>query len=708
MLSCWRGICDEVCMSTGRIDFVDCFHGVDGTGSCLPGPYRPFAQVRVGPDTLNPNPSGYAGGQRLLRFSHTHVSGTGGAGRYGNIGIVPMPRRHNLNPFAFEMVSESARPGYYRAELEPGSVTAELASTHRAAMHRYHFRGSAGHFGLDTPHVVIDPCAAIAGVATEGEAVWTGDRTCEGSGTIRGGWGHDEPYTVFFSIAFRTVPEKRWCRCGVVTHPTEARGPGTVAVAGFATGATVELEVGISFVSVEKARANRETEISGRTFEEVAREGGDAWEAVFEKLHIETGDAWLRTLYYTMLYRLFAMPDDLGTGECPWFPSQRRQFNNFYCLWDSVRNANGFLSLWMPEFQSDIAGALLEIGGHTGWCPDAWIMGRSAQVQGGSSSDVLFLEAALKKLPGFDARQALDRMLRERATLSPDPYYFGRYPDYFSLGYLPDGVPQGVSRTIEYAFQDDCLARLADLLGESAVAAEARARSEKLWQLWRDDLKSFAPKSREGKWVERFDPWKPARKDFWNDPWFYEGTGHDWSLTVLHDLPGLIRRHGGPGAFSAHLDKVFDRGFFLWKEIILHVPWLYHWTGRPGQSARRVRECLQAHFRPGRDGLSDNEDMGSQSSFAIGALCGIYPVMGSDLYLLVPPLVDEVCWQVGQGRRSLHIRRDAGMEGVWWNGTRLDRSWLRHHEVAGGGEVVFGGTQVEASNRPPPDLGGRV
>jgi predicted alpha-1,2-mannosidase len=644
----------------------------------------------VGPDTTNPNPTGYAGGQRLLRFSHTHVSGTGGGGRYGNIGVVPLPRGHNLNPFAFEVISEVARPGYYRAELEPGRVTAELTSTRRCALHRYQFQGSTGHFGLDTPHIVIDPCSAIDGVATDAEVFWTDARTCEGFGTIRGGWGHDEPYTVFFSIAFRTLPVRRHCRNGVVRNPAEARGPGSVAVAGFASGSTVELDVGISFVSVAKARANRESEIAGRSLDEIVRESGDQWEELFERFHIETSDPWLRTLYYTMLYRLFAMPDDLGTDECPWFPNRKRQFNNFYCLWDSVRNANSFFALWMPEFQSDIVNSLLEIGEHTGWCPDAWIMGHSAQVQGGSSGDVLFLEAAIKKLPGFDPRQALDCMLRERATASPDPFFFGRYPDYFSLGYLPDGVPQGVSRTIEYAFQDDCLARLADLLGEGSVAAEARARAANLWHLWRDDLKSFAPKSRDGCWVEPFDPWNPVRPDFWNDPWFYEGTGHDWSLTVLHDMPELIRRHGGPAGFSAHLDQVLDRGFFLWKEIILHVPWMYHWTGEPERSARRIRECLHAHFRPGRAGLSDNEDMGSQSSFAIGALTGIYPVMGSDLYLLAPPLVDEVCWRVGTEGRSLRVRHDPKAEGITWNGVRLDRAWLRHHELVGGGELIFG------------------
>ncbi len=694
-------------MSSLRSDAVDCLHGVDGFGSCLPGPYRPLSAVRAGPDTTNPNPTGYAGGERLLRFSHTHVSGTGGAGRYGNIGVVPCAKRPRLNPVAFEIRREEARPGHYLAELSPGDITAELATSRHGALHRYRFAGDPGFFGLETPHIVIDPCAAIAGQCVEARIAWSDDRVCEGHGVLRGGWGHDEPYTVYFSAALRSQPLRRWAQNGVQINPDRADGPGCFAVAAFPAGATVELEVGISYVSVAQARAHRERELAGRAFDALVEEGAGEWEALLETFDIETSDPALRSLYYTMLYRLFAMPDDLGMDECPWFPNRGRQFNNLYCLWDSVRNANGFLALWRPQLQADLVNALLEIGDHTGWSPDAWVMGRSAQVQGGSSGDVLFLEAALKKLPGVDARRALARMLKERATPSPDPFYFGRYPDYFTLGHLPADIPQCVSRTIEYAFQDDCLARLADRLEEPAVAAEARARSARLWELWRDDLKVFAPRAREdGAWAGPADPWEPARRDFWADPWYYEGTAHDWALTVLHDIPGLIARHGGPEAFARHLDTVLARGFFLWKEIILHVPWLYHWVGQPERSAEHVRACLKAHFRPGRAGLSDNEDMGSQSSFAIGAIAGIYPVTGTDVYLVIPPLVDVVNWQVGMENRRLIIRRDKSVRGILWNGQPLGRAWLRHAELVEGGELLVGSNLNDNCSMPPPVLRG--
>ncbi|MCC5848991.1 MAG: glycoside hydrolase family 92 protein [Verrucomicrobia bacterium] len=684
-----------------RTTLIDCFHGVDGHGSCLPGPYLPFSLVRVGPDTLNPNPNGYASGQPLLRFSHTHVSGTGGSGRYANIGVVPSPRRPGLNPFAFQILDETARPGYYRAELSPGPVIAELTSTPHAALHRYTFRGGPGPFGLDKPHIALETGAVLCGEALDGEAVWADPQTCEGLGTLRGGWGHDEPFTIYFSARFRQCPEHRNAIAGTDSFPEGGRARNITAIAGFPCNTTVELEVGISYVSVDQARAHRERELAGRSFQEVADAAASIWERQLAPLAADSADPAVEQLYHTMLYRFFCMPDDLGLEECPWFPNRRRQFNNLYCLWDSVRNANSFLALWEPEFQTDLCNALLEIADHTGWTPDAWIMGHRGAVQGGCSAFTLFTEARLKGLDGVDPREALDRMLHERNTPSPDPVRTGRHPGYAERGWLPDTVPQCLSRSLEYSFQEENLARLAESLGETDLAREARDLSRKILDLWNPDLKSFAPKTADGSPAPGFDPWKPQRLDFWSDPHTYEGTGHEWSLTCIHLMDDLIRLHGGPQGFVDHLDRVFEHGFFLWKEIILHVPWLYHFAGRPDLSARRVRQCLDTHYLPGRRGLIDNEDMGSQSSFALGALAGIYPLMGTDLYLLLPPVMDEVRWHVGPQGNLLTLRKDPALRGLLWNGKPYPHSWIRHQDLLQGGELITGPVETWQVSPPP-------
>ena len=680
---------------------IDCFHGVDGTGSCLPGPYLPFSLVRVGPDTLNPNPNGYASGQPLLRFSHTHVSGTGGHGRYANIGVVPSPRHPGINPFGFQIEAERAHPGYYRAELTPGPVIAELTSTPHAALHRYTFEGGPGPFGLDKPHIALETGAVLCGEALDGEAVWTDAQTCEGFGTLRGGWGHDEPFTIYFSAHFRQRPEHHHAIAGTDSFPEGGRARNITAIAGFPCNVTVELEVGISYVSVAQARMHRRQELSGRSFEKISEAATAVWDEKIAPLAAKSTEPRYMELYHTMLYRFFSMPDDLGHGECPWFPNRRRQFNNLYCLWDSVRNANSFLALWEPDFESDLCNALLEIGEHTGWTPDAWIMGNRGAIQGGCSAFTLFTEARLKGLTAVDPREALRRMLHERATPSPDPVHTGRYPGYAERGWLPDTVPQCLSRSLEYSFQEENLARLAESLGETDLARESRALSRKVLELWNPDLKCFAPKTAGGTWSPDYDPWHPQRLDFWSDPHTYEGTGHEWSLTCIHLIDDLIKLHGGPQGFVEHLDSVFEKGFFLWKEIILHVPWLYHFAGRPDLSAQRVCHYLDSHYLPGRKGLIDNEDMGSQSSFALGALSGVYPLMGTDLYLLLPPVMDEVRWHVGPERKCLTLRREPALQGILRNGTPFTQSWIRHQDLIQGGELVFGPVETWQVTPPP-------
>jgi predicted alpha-1,2-mannosidase len=679
--------------------YVDCFHGVDGGGNCLPGPYLPFALVRLGPDTVNPQTTGYTTGQPLLRFSHTHVSGTGGSGRYGNIGLVPSPHRPGLNAFALDLKEESATPGYYRARLEPGPILAELTSTPHAGLHRYTFTGGPGRFGLDLPHLTIETGAVLNGEALDGSASWVTDDTCEGFGTLRGGWGHDEPYTVFFSLRLRTPPERTWCRRGVVTDLRHLVGPHTLAVARFPCHTTVEVEVGLSWVDVPTARRNRKKELAGRSFETVARRAAATWDRLLGAFRATADDPALRRLHYTMLYRFHCMPDVLEAGQAPWLPDTGREFNNLYCLWDSVRNANSLLALWQPGLAADLLYYLLRVGQQRGWIPDAWIAGNYGVAQGGLSAEVLFAESILKGQPTPPPSSLLAQLSRERTNPSPDPLRVGRYPTYAARGWLPAGVPHCVSRSIEYSLQENAFARIAQAAGRPGLARQARARARRIWELWQPRLRCFAPRHADGSWVTDFDPWRPQRLDFWADPYCYEGTAHEWSLGLVHDLGTLIEAHGGPDHFRRHLDEVLDRGVFLWKEIVLHLPWLYHFVGRPDLSARRVASALREHYREGRAGLADNEDMGSQSAFALGALAGIYPVMGEDLFLFLPPLLRSVRWPIGSDGAAVVTRRDENVTGLRWKGRALRRTWLRYAELQDGGELVCG--PVETWPRTP-------
>jgi predicted alpha-1,2-mannosidase len=255
-----------------------------------------------------------------------------------------------------------------------------------------------------------------------------------------------------------------------------------------------------------------------------------------------------------------------------------------------------------------------------------------------------------------------------------------------------------VSRHMEYAYQDWCIGRLAEEFGQEETAEEYYGSSQKLWNLWREDLRSFAPRRPDGEWVSSFDP-ESCLPDSWNDPYFYEGTGLQWSFSTHHDFHGLVERHGGAEAFVRHLDYFFDGGFYNSKETMLHIPYLYIYAGRPDRAADRVRECLEKYFRAERDGLGDNEDMGCQSAFFICSAMGLYPLMGQDLYFLVPPLFQRTTLLLGaKGNEvplTIEVQGEADGSGSRYihsaalNGKTLDRAWVRHEEIAGGGTLVL-------------------
>ena len=692
----------------GYTSFVDSFLGVDGPGSCLPGPYLPLGQVRLGPDVIPPyHPTGYRSDHPIARFSHTHVSGTGGAGKYGNVGITPFvasrddPNR--LRVEAYAKSEETARPGFYGVMLEPAGIRAELTVTQRTGLHRYTFPTAEDANVLIDIGAVIE-CAVESGSAFEmtgvsigGYAEVASPTELVGRADLRGGWGHDFPYSVYFCLRLGR-PARRWI-LGRADAPSDDRlchGPDCRAVAVLSGERLVELQVGISYVSVGNARHHLDGEVGNRGFDEVRAEADAVWERSLSRIRVEGGADDLSTVFYSLFARLLCMPSDLGQHENPLWRSDVRQFTDFYCLWDSVRITNSLITLFDPELEADFLRCLLDVADHIGWLPDVWTAGHSAFIQGGSSADVLLCEAALKGLPGIDYEKALRQTRKNNEVESPDPRLYGRYlRDYRDLGYLSTNVEKNcVSRHLEYAYQDWCIAALAEHLGRHDVAETYRRSAAKVWNLWNEDLRCFAPRRPDGAWAEPFDPLR-CRPDSWNDPYFYEGTSIQWSFNVQHDFAGLVRRHGGPGSFVGHLDRFFEDGHYHSKETMLHVPYLYHYAGRPDRSAERVRACMARYFRSARDGLSDNEDMGCQSAWFMASCLGLYPLMGQDLYLVSAPAFDRAEVDLGRSGKVLTIEAPGAGAGrcyvgsVTLNGKGLDRCWLRHGEIAEGGVLRF-------------------
>jgi predicted alpha-1,2-mannosidase len=586
-------------------------------------------------------------------------------------------------------------------------------------VHRYRFpKGAQAHVLVDLSWVLqaaYESADEHPGRSTGGELEWVSDREVCGRGDYKGGWGHSFPYSVYFFARFDKPAKDRWVADAFAVKPgaMAADGPGCRAVGSFGEVSELVLKVGISYSSLAQARASLDTEAGDASFEDLKARSEAVWGSSLSRIKVEGGTQAQKTLFYSLFARLLCMPTDLGVDdEFHLWRSGVRHFTDFFCLWDSVRNANSLLSLFDPEQEAAYLNCLLDIGKHTGWIPDAWISGHSAMIQGGSSADILFCEAHLKGIPGIDYAGALEFMRKNGEVAPPDPWFAGRHlKDYNELGYLSTQVKKNsVSRHLEYAYQDWCIGTLAQRLGAKDTAAKFKEGSKKLWNLWREDIGFFAPKDADGSWTKPFDP-SVCLPDSWNDPYFYEGTSWQWSFSAHHDFAGLIQRKGGPEGFVRHLDEFFAKGYYLSKETMLHVPYLYTYAGRPDLSSARARAELDRHFKVSRDGLSDNEDMGCQSAFAMAVSLGLYPIMGQDLWLLSAPVFERSEIQLGKSGKTLVIEAPGAAPGKVYvasaslNGKPLDRAWLKHAEIGAGAVLKLELSDKAGDwgkNLPPP------
>lgn len=695
-----------------RTDEVNPRIGTGRHGNCLIGPCVPFGLVRLGPDIAYPQPqSGYRPGKAIIGFSHTRHAGTGGAARYGNLRVMPFTgdvRELAAAPwFVFPATNrnwskpaeEDASLGYYRCRFAFG-VTAELSATAHVGVHRYTYdEGTRANLLIDFASLLQNGTAPAGespycetweaeGIDLGGEvSVRDGGREFAGRADFKGGWGHMQPYSIFYFVRCHARPESvRLAGGSGLISGERGEGRGLRAALVFSAGThEVRVEVGVSMRSADEARRAVETETAGADVEEIVRRNRAAWEPWLDRVRVEGGTTDQRALVATSLVRLFTQPTNLAPEGSP------PEFTDIVCLWDSIRNANSLQHLIAPEFSADLMNSLLTQAEQTGWLPDAHIAGHFAYQQSGCCAEILFSEAARKGVPGVDYRRALAACVRNAETRSDAPDYYGRHiDDYERLGYLSTDVPKGcVSRHIEYTYQDWCIARLAEHLGETEIAERFDARAKRLWNLWNPAVRAFMPRHPDGSWVEGVDPEKQPW-DGWNDPYSYEGPLRYWSFSGLHDIAGLIERHGGAESFSDFIEAVLARSDKLEKETRMHIPHLHAFAGRPGRTAARVARSLREAYANHADGLPDDEDMGCQSAYYICNAIGLYPIYGRTVYSVIVPAFERVTLAYGKTGRVLTIIRIGSgdrVKAVRINGAEQAGTLIEHALIADGGSV---------------------
>ncbi len=724
---------------------VDPFIGTGGEGHTFPGAVAPFGMVQLSPDTDTTcqirKCYGHAAGYRyedptIQGFSHTHFSGAG----HSDLGdFLLMPASGDsvaLEPgdgdkpgsgyrSRFSHASEVASPGYYAVTLTDPGVRAELTAGTRVGVHRYTFNKDVA--GKDAAaHLVFDLRTSLYNYP--GKVSWSSIRL-RADGTVTGGRetrGWAPGRKLFFAMRFSRpltghLFENREAdvvykgfkgpgRTG--SDIAELKGRALVARLDFGRLAgPLEVKVAISSVDEDGAIRNLDAEPGG--FDAVRARTEAAWGKALGAIDIQAG-ADERKSVYTALYHALMAPSVFSDADGRYrgpddqiHKADGFTFRSTFSLWDTFRAEHPLLTLVQPNATtSDVVRSLIASRQESpyGILPVWQFHGQETWTMIGYHAVPVIADAYLKGIKGFDANQALDAMVAS-ATYAP----YGGLGDYMTLGYVPiDREPEAASKTVEYAYDDWTIARMARKLGRADVAATFEKRAGN----WRNSFDAASGWLRARKADGSFRvPFDPTAINYGSD--YTEGNAWQYSWFVPQDQAGLFRMLGGDAATVKKLDAMFDFDtskldyshaediagligqYIHGNEPSHHVAYLYAFAGAPWRTQERLKQIVESQYKTTPQGLSGNDDLGQMSAWYVFTSLGFYPVApGSNQYVIGRPFVDRATLTLPNGKRFTIVAdglSDANryVGAVTLDGKPLDRVWIGHDEILRGGTLRF-------------------
>lgn len=693
------------------VDYIDPFIGTGFHGHTYPGATVPFGAVQLSPDTRVGNwdaCSGYHYDDTTLKgFSHTHLSGTGCID-LGDILFRPTTQKldlsaeHLYQPAAFNHKEEKASAGYYSVLLKEDGIQAELTATSHVGMHRYTFpAGKEASVIIDLAHLLDNEHIYEATLEQTAANEITGMRRTRG-------WT-DNQYVYFvaqFSEPFRMVrfiQDKK-------PVPAEARITGTdlLAVVTFAEAGNEPLvvKVGLSVVSEENARKNLEAEVKGFDFEAVRTAARSAWEEAISVITVEGGRTDDLKNFYTALYHLMVVPNvvsdvngeyrrhDMTIGR---MPEGKKHYSTF-SLWDTFRTWNPLMTLVNADLVNDMINAYLDIYDASGELP-IWPLsaGETGTMIGYHAVSVI-ADAYLKGIRGFDAEKALEAMVVSAEKNEKGADY------YVQNGFIPSNIKrESISCLLEFAYDDWCIARMAQEMGKEEIYETFMARSQNYVNVFDGATRFFRPKRMDGNWETPFKPLAVGRA-------YTEATAWQYRFFVPHDVNGMMQLFGGKEEFVAALDSIFSSDLKLEGELSditgvigqyvhgnepsHHIAYLYDYVGQPWKTQEMTRRLLREMYAPTPEGIIGNEDCGQMSAWYILSSLGFYSVCpGSNEFALTTPLFEKAVVKLTNGK-TLSIlannpQKNVYIDKVELNGKPIERNFITYSQLMEGGELRF-------------------
>ncbi|KAJ9239412.1 CAZyme family GH92 [Paecilomyces variotii] len=751
------------------LDFVNPLIGTANGGHVFPGATLPFGMAKAVADTVGENQAGFAYDTSIVTgFSHMHDSGTGGSPSMGNFPIFPQLAcpGDDLNNCEWtspargvQWVKDSprARPGSFNISLENG-IHAEMTVSNHSALYRFTFPASNTSFAplsngtasATGPVILVDLIDLPRSRSKAQASVDPSTGRLTGNGTFNPSFGIGS-YNMYFCVDFKGAEIRD---TGVFINDNSSTDTKTVSVgAAYTTaGAFVQFfaptdnviaaRAGVSFISVEKACANSENEIPDYDFDDLVSSAETAWRQKLEVISVDaTGVSTdLQETFWSGAYRSMISPQDY-TGENPLWESDEPYYDSYYCIWDSFRSIHPLLTLLDPLSQSRMIRSLVDIYRHVGYLPDCRMSLCKGYTQGGSNADVVIADAFLKKVADIDWTTAYEAVVKDAEVEPPNWDVEGRggLQSWKTLGYIPtDDIDllgtgthtRSISRTVEYAYDDFCIAEMASRMGHPDDYTKYTQRSSN----WRNMFKANQTSSINGintNFTGFLQPRYPNGTWGFQDPIFcsplldftscylnpqghetYEGSCWLYTFYVPQDMASLISTLGGRDEFLSRLSFLHDSGLlYVGDEQSFLTVYQFHYAGRPGLSAKQAHAYIPSLFNTSVSGIPGNDDSGAMGSFVVLSMLGLWPVPGQDVYLINPPFFKEISIKnsaTGKVATVRNVNFDPNYEAIYIQSVKRDgkpwtKNWISHDFFLEGGllEIELGrkesswGTHVE-------------
>jgi predicted alpha-1,2-mannosidase len=694
---------------TSPLSHVNPFIGTDAHGHTYPGAAAPFGLVQLSPDT-RPSMmdwdgcSGYHYSDTLIYgFSHTHLSGTG-VPDYGDVLFIPytgkafLENQDNASPFKKE--KENAEAGYYSVFLEKDRIKAEMTATEHVGVHRYTFP-----LNREQAHIMIDLRYRDETLGAHMNVV--NSQEIEGYRISRA-WAREQH--VYFVARFsQPFFANKILDMTKSPHVSSVNATST-AVLGildfYQYEAPIVVTVGISGVSMEAARRNLEAECAHFDFEKVRRETQTKWQRQLSQIQVDGGTAAQKTAFYTALYHTMVVPNIWSDVDGKYrgrdnkiHQAEGHQVYTVFSLWDTYRACNPLYTILQPNRTRDFIHTFLRQYEQGGLLPMWELSANETDCMIGNHAIPVIADAYLKGIRGYDAELALNAMIK-----SADADRYG-LPWYRRLGYIPsDQEPESVSKTLEYAFDDWCIAQMAKSLGKTDLYERFIRRAQSYKNIFDPESGFFRGKN-NGAWHTPFDPFEVNFN-------YTEANAWQYRFAAPQDVNGMMRLMGGKKSFAAQLDSLFSAHakttgrdqaditgligqYVQGNEPSHHMAYLYNYAGQPWKTQQRVRQIMEEMYTDRPDGLSGNEDCGQMSAWLVLSAMGFYPaVPASGLYTIGTPLFEKIDLQLPNGK-IWRLRAPGAstqrryIQQVRRNGQPWTRNYFSHETLLEGGDWEF-------------------